>query len=196
MANQGWLPLGPHGPPAPQWGALQQPMAAGQFTRPSVGQVYDLWVQLSPAEQGQFMALISGTPGAANQAAIPQGYTRNPRTGTVYRMNVAMQHTAGRAAVEEATQRAAQELKQFSSDNGITVVNGNAVVPPGLTQALRAQYAQLQQALIDAKLAKTNYAAAHPDEFRAPPTAGNARGRGAAIRGNRGGRGRGRGNAP
>jgi hypothetical protein len=194
MANQGWQPHGPPpggGPFAAQWAAPQQAMPAFG-PRPTVGQVYDLFVQLSQAEQGQFMTLVGGN----TTNPTPPGYTRNPRTGQTFRMSAALQHTPGRTAVEEAVQRTARELKEFSRAHGVTVGNdGNAVMPTGgLNRADQADYDRLRDALQRAKAAKTAYMTAHPDEFRAPPQAGRG---GAPQRGGRGGGPRrGRGNAP
>jgi hypothetical protein len=121
---------------------------------------------------------------------VPPGYTRDPSTGRVYRVQASREHTNERDALDTAVKTAVAAMKRHTTDNSGTVakVDGNTVVtwPQNTPAGVITRHVELTGVFDAAKAAFAAYKTQHPAEFTAPT---RGRGRGTAGRG----RGRGRG---
>jgi hypothetical protein len=160
----------------------------GQIQPVSVGQVFDLYNQLNEADKAVLKQLLSIGPDGVT-GAVPTGYTRDPQTGRVYKVQQPMAATAEKTRLEQERSDAAKAVKASALQHGITVnqLDGNTIYSPSTTRIVRTSHEALLERLKTAKEAVAAHKAAHPTEW------------GPATRAGRGGRSRGRlgrGNAP
>jgi len=186
---QGMGPPGGFPPPQPPYGDYggYPPIPAPSVGRPSVGACIDMVNALSVEERQQFFGLLNVVPrDDMGQTTVPPGYTRDPSSGRVYRLNAPREHSAARVQLEAAVKTAAAALKRHSDTYGITVTGEGdqreVNFPTTVSEAVRAENARQQVVLVTAKEALRAYKETHPGEFTAP-VRGRGRGRGNRGRG-------------
>jgi len=168
------------------WGAGPQNPAllpqAAPPPLPTVGGCVDMINALSDADRTALYGLLGLVPVAqALNAPVPPGYTRNPVTGRVYRLQEAAPVSADKARLDQAVKDAATALKAHAVLHGVTVVGGIATYPGGTAPDVRTAHEGLIQTLNAAKAAKAAYKAANPAEYGPAQVPKRGRGRGSAA---------------
>jgi len=154
----------------------------------SFAEVLQGFNSLTVAEKQLFMTVISQTDAEVVRKAIPasggnilppgapvpEGHTRDPKTGKVFKLSAKAERSEEFLRLSAAVKTAVDNLRIFDAkvsskgEDGalVTMADGETQRPPTSTEV--EEYARLLRALEVAKTSVAAYKAAHPEEFKPP----------------------------